>query len=454
MTTSKLPSPGPSKQALFRHQVVSAVQVLVLTGRDLSDAVESVAATAWPVSKGTQHTVSARTVYRWCAAWHRGGLGALEPASRVRTDTSVALPAALVALLRAEKAADAEASVPELLRRAVERGVLADIAEVDRVTVWRACQRLGLPLGRGRSKREADTRRFAHAHRMMMVLVDGKHFRAGARRTKRVALFFLDDATRRGLRAAVGTAESSALFLRGLYEVLRRHGLMDVLYLDRGPGFIADDTQRVVAQLGKHLVLGRARYPQGHGKVERFHLTAWAGLLRSLEAPEVDDDCGALELRLNHFLEEQYDLRPHESLGGESPRARWDADTRPLVWPASDAALREAFVLVERRKVSADHIVRFDGKALETPCGHADTWVELRRNVLDGTVWLPHDGRLVRLHPVDLAANAHARRGATEPAATPSGSPPVPAATLAFQRDFAPVVDAEGGCLDPLTEED
>jgi hypothetical protein len=39
---------------------------------------------------------------------------------------------------------------------------------------------------------------------MQMVLCDGKHFRAGAARLRRVALFFLDDATRMGLHVVVG----------------------------------------------------------------------------------------------------------------------------------------------------------------------------------------------------------------------------------------------------------
>ena len=43
------------------------------------------------------------------------------------------------------------------------------------------------------------------------MLADGKHFRAGAARLRRVALFF-DDATRYGLQVLVGTAESSELF--------------------------------------------------------------------------------------------------------------------------------------------------------------------------------------------------------------------------------------------------
>lgn len=56
-----------------------------------------------------------------------------------------------------------------------------------------------------------------------MVLSDGKHFRAGALRARRVAMFFLDDATRCGLHVVVGTeGESAELFLRDPFEVVSR----------------------------------------------------------------------------------------------------------------------------------------------------------------------------------------------------------------------------------------
>ena len=38
------------------------------------------------------------------------------------------------------------------------------------------------------------------------------------------------------LEVLVGTAESSELFLRALYEMVMRHGLADLFFLDKGPG--------------------------------------------------------------------------------------------------------------------------------------------------------------------------------------------------------------------------
>jgi len=258
--------------ALFRFSVVSLTLSWLLRGEVRARAVEAAAAQEHATPWGDVRRVSRRTVYRWLAAYERYGLVGLEPAPRARTDSSVVLPAAFVAFLRREKEVDPRASSPELIRRAQELGILKPQTPVDRTTVWRTCRRMGLPTRRRPHKREADTRRFAYPHRMMMVLADGKQFRAGAARLKRVALFFLDDCTRYGLHAIVGTRECTDLFLRGLHQLLRKVGFFDVIFLDRGPGFISDDTTAVIAHLPHgHLVHGTARYPEGHGKIEIFH---------------------------------------------------------------------------------------------------------------------------------------------------------------------------------------
>jgi putative transposase len=445
-----------SAEALFRHGLVSLVHGRVLGGELQDTVICDVASRCYRGADGAWRSTSRRTVYRWLGAFAAGGVAALEPAPRTKTATSEVLRKPFVEFLRTEKGEDGRASVPELIRRAREEGVLAEDERVDRVSVWRACQRMGLPQGQRSTKKDRDSRRFAYPHRMMMMLCDGKYFRTGIGRVRRLALFYIDDATRYALAVVVGSAgESTELFLRGLYELLRRVGLVDVLFLDRGPGFISDDTHAVVAAIGLHLVLGTAGYPEGHGKIEKFHQTAWSGVLRGLCRPEVDPDPRALELRLRHFLFEQYNRHPHASLGGQTPQQRWDQDTRKLRLPESDAALREKFVVTETRKVSLDHVVSVDGVDYEVPRGHGGTRLAVHRHVLEATLSVLHQGRLVRLHPVDLAANATARRGKPGADHDEEQAPaPRTAAMRAFDRSFAPVVSRDGGFLEPVREDD
>ena len=93
---------------------------------------------------------------------------------------------------RHRKESDPRASIPEIIRRGREYGILKDDTLVDRTTVYRVAKRLGPSLARRKGGKDRDSRRFAYPHRLDMVLSDGKHFRAGAKRARRVAYFFLD----------------------------------------------------------------------------------------------------------------------------------------------------------------------------------------------------------------------------------------------------------------------
>jgi hypothetical protein len=291
-----------------------------------------------------------------------------------------------------------------------------------------------------------------------MVLCDGKHFRAGPTRARRVVLYFLDDATRFPLHAVVGTSESAELFLRGLYEMIEKYGFMSRLYLDRGPGFIALDTIYVVASLGAALIYGEKAYPEGHGKIERFNQTTLKDLLRGLSRrPDVDPELGALELRIRHYLETQYSHRPHESLGKETPYDRFHADEKSLRFPEDRQALRRKFEVTLTRRVTADNVVSIDSVPYDIPRGYRGQKVQLRRKLLGtGGIFFLHQGRLMELHPTDLAANAQAKRTQGSPTAEEDvDSPPRPsAADLAFQRDYGPVVDADGGYTDLNPQEE
>jgi len=263
-------------------------------------------------------------------------------------------------------------------------------------------------------------------------------------------VFYLDDATRLGLDVIVGTAESSLLFLTGLYYVVRRHGLMGILYLDHGAGFIAKDTIDVVGRLKALLLFGEKAYPEGHGKVERLNQTAKNAVLRQLDRrPDVDPAPGALTLRLRHWLRTIYNHTPHEGLSLETPSDRFHRDPAPLRFPENQKDLESRFVVFETRRVSDDHVISFDSTPYDMPRGHAREKVVLHRRVLDGSLHVIHEGELVRIHPSDLAANARARRARSRPEPETEQALPLSAADLAFHHDYGSIVTEDGGFSEP-----
>ncbi len=433
-----------SATALFRFSVVSEVRVRVARGQLRAEAVRQTALQRHVGPDGSPCTAGVRSIYRWLAAFESAGIAGLENKTRTAATDGV-LEAALVGFVIDQKTDDPRASVPELLRRAVVAGLLKHTDDVDRTTVWRMLKRRGIATKR--RPRAPDQRRFAHAHRLQLVLCDGKQFRAGPTRAKRVALFFIDDSTRYIPEVVVGSSETSELFLRGLHRLLRAVGRIDGIYVDHGSGFIAHDSRNVIANLGFAHILGLEGYPEARGKIERFNLTAQEDLLRHLDNDDVDPDFTALELRISHYLRTDYNVRSHGALQkGETPRSRFLADPRPLQPYIDGAALRQQFFVAVQRTVTNDHVVSIDGRHWEVPRGLAKQKIVVRRDVFDPLhLLLEHGEEVLRLCEVDVVANANAHRGRAQPAEPTAASTAKGAALTAAERALAPITQPDGG---------
>ena len=131
-----------------------------------------------------------------------------------------------------------------------------------------------------------------------------------------------------------------------------------------------------------------------------------------------------------------------------TPEQRFQSDERPLRLPQDTKAMEECFTLSETRKVSRDNVLSVDGVDYEVPRGHARTLVTVWRRLLCDELFILHDGKTVRLHPVDLAHNATSRRARPSAPEGDEGTPTT-AASLAFAKDFGPVVGADGGLIRP-----
>jgi transposase InsO family protein len=433
-------------EALFRFRIVSAVELFESQGHGRTGAVRLVAA-----QNHDGRTVSRRTIWRWLKVFDEGGIEALAPKRRATIDGSRALSDELLDFLATERERDRDASVPELIRRARHLGHVHPDEAIDRTTVWRAMKRLGLATRPRRVPKDHDTRRFAYPERLQMVLLDFVHFRAGFKPAlKRCAIYVIDDCTRKILGCAVTTAENADTVLHTLARVLRRFGKIDRVYCDKGPGFIATDVAGALAALNIPLIHGRTRYPQGHGKIEAFNKHVRPRLLGGLRRPDVDPDLGALGLRVEHDAFQVYNHLPHESLDQDTPQMRWSACERVLR-PIDDGRLTQAFTIVEPRLVSNDHIIQFGGELWEAPRGLDGETVEVHRRLLDDdALYVVHRGELVRLSHPDLGRNATSHRGKLKdpnPAPDAADEHPAPktASTMAFEKAFNSMTDADGG---------
>jgi hypothetical protein len=84
--------------------------------------------------------------------------------------------------------------------------------------------------------------------------------------------------------------------------------------------------------------------------------------------------------------------------------------------------------------------------------GHAGESILLSTHALDDEIRCLHEGRMIRIHHVDLAANARARR-AHDPGDPAQQILAPSAADQAFEKDFGPIVDGDGGYTTPQEED-
>jgi transposase InsO family protein len=439
------------EKRLIRYAVVASVLAKEEAGMTMSAAIaETMQLVFREGGNGRVFHFRKRSVYRWVAAFRKAGFDGLADQKRIRR--CYALSKAFLDFLKEQKNNDEEISIPDVIRAAELLGI-AEPGEVSRTTAWRAARQLNLPLLGTRAKESSTKRRFAFAHRMQMVLCDGKHFRAGLNKRKRVAFTFLDDATRKVLAAVVGRSETKVLFLRGLYKTVLRYGIMRCIYVDHGSGFIPEDVEVVCARLGIALIHGRERYPEGHGKIERYHQTFGKDLLRTFPGdPAIDPSPSSLELHIEHYACHCYNRTKHESLE-QKPDEKWNTDSAPLK-PIDDISGFELkFVVSKVRKVSSDNIVKVDGKNLEMPVGYAGKQVVIEQNFIDGKSRVLHQGRMIDLSPANLAENAASHRARSTPRPKKALKPVRTAARISFEQSFESLVSKTGDCFDHQEKE-
>lgn len=142
-------------------------------------------------------------------------------------------------------------------------------------------------------------------------------------------------------------------------KAVLKGGIPERTYWDNGAVYQARQIQLMAARLGTQVIFATPYAPEGKGKIERF--------LRSCKErfyPEaVRADIKTLE-ELNEFfwawLDKQYHDREHGSLGGKTPRDRWEAGVSGVRMP-EPTSLVDLFLWEEERKVDKAGCIKLSG---------------------------------------------------------------------------------------------
>jgi transposase InsO family protein len=297
---------------------------------------------------GVVRRISLATLYRWLAAYVRGGLEGLRPKRRNDAGrTKAVLPAEVVQRAYALLADDPEISFT-LLRALLYADSDLDLKgrsiNVARSTLARRLQALPgyARLMRARLYKRRRGRFVARRpHEIWHLDAKGPitvRLRSGRRLVFHV-LSVIDDASRACLAAIVAPSPDLCAAVRVFRLAAKRWGLPDFVYADRASIFDSVAFRSGLAQLGSHRIRVRPRNPEANGKIEAYHRVLVAWYSARLARQQVVD-LEHLQMLLDAVIEVIYQDHVHRQLR-RSPRAALDGQCSPRRIAA--ARLEDAF---------------------------------------------------------------------------------------------------------------
>jgi transposase InsO family protein len=339
--------------AAFRHRVIS--EACEAENGEVTAAVVKAATVEYSAPRGLRCKPELRTIWRWLAAYRKGGLFALCPKRRADRATLRAFAPELLeraVRLRCEGKRDKRAtkSVIDILVRQRSPEPL----QIARSTLDRHFQRLGVSRRQLHALGRRPFTRIETLAPFELVVVDfhhGPYVRVGHNDEARRALLcaFIDHYSRYVPEARYYLHEDFAALRFGFRRLLAVYGLMVRLYADNGASFQARRFHGACHHLGISLVHSKAYVAESRGVIER-----WNGTLKDQFESEVKERDELLTLdELNSYFQAWLGERYHtdiHSQTGQPPLARFRDNM--VVRPAPDPVqVDELLRLYEKRTV-------------------------------------------------------------------------------------------------------
>jgi putative transposase len=395
--------------AIFRASVIGPVMHRELAHGQLSPELRKLSQERFrpPGAKNTR-TFAVSTLERWLYAYRAEGLDGLRPQRRSDCGYAQELSDEERELLLDIRREHPDASVPLILKTLIDEGRIEE-GKISEPTLRRLYAAEGLP--RCVETENSSVRLRWQAERpgalwhgdvchWMQCQIAGK--------TTPIRIHgLLDDASRYGVALEAQMTEKEEDMLILLVDALRRHGIPDGLYLDNGATYRGEILRIVCARLGITLLHAKPYDPQARGKMERFWRTLREGCLNFLGNVASLEDANA---RLKAFLDKRYHVSPHAGLMGKSPSKVY-ATREPRV--IDEQKLRAAMTVRNRRRVSNDNVLSFDGTSWEidqTYLAGQTVMVATCFAMPNEAPWVEHEGKRLVLRPLDATKNGRRKR--------------------------------------------
>ena len=311
--------------------------------------------------------IALSTLWRWLAAYRKGGLAALCPTTRKDQGVPRAFPSHLLETamrLRQENPRRSSATLIDIL----EREHLIPVGSLARSTLDRHLDRHDLSRRRLGTLGRKTFRAIGTEAPLELVVGDfhhGPHVRVGEEGTSRRTYFlgFIDHYSRYVLEGRYYLAEDTIALRYGFRRMLLAHGMPSKLFMDNGSAFRSHRFHAACGLLGIRLIHSRPYEPESRGLVERFNGTLKNQFESEVHCRETTPTLEELNAWLAAWLSERYHRTPHSETK-EGPEARFRSI--PVDHPAPpleilDEYLRECETRTVHRKWSTVEVdkIRF-----------------------------------------------------------------------------------------------
>ena len=202
-------------------------------------------------------------------------------------------------------------------------------------------------------------------------------------------LTILDDHSRYNIGLFACKNETSITVKEKLIIVFRKYGLPDRILTDNGSPWgtgyqMTQDDTRAFSQLEKWMIAlninvthGRPYHPQTQGKDERFHRTLNSELLIHERFYNIDHT----QKGFDSWREKYNCLRPHESIGLNTPSSRYKPSNRSYPEKIKSP---EYDISDYKRKVDDKGIISFKGRQYKVGKAFTGEIIALRPDIQDG----------------------------------------------------------------------
>ena len=271
--------------AAFRHRLLAAA--LDAEEGGVSARLKEAAGRAHRNPDEVLVQVALSTLWKWLAAYRRGGLIALCPHPRKDRGVLRAFPPTLLEAamrLRQENPQRSSTTLIDIM----EREELVAVGAVARSTLDRHLDRQDLSRRRLGTLAKKTFRRIRADAPFELVVADfhhGPQVRTGEDGTTRHAIFlgFVDHYSRFVAEGRYYLTEDTAALRFGFRRMLLVHGMPLKLFMDNGPAFHSHRFHAACGLLGINLIHSRPYEPESRGLIERFY--AEPATMRSSTGP-------------------------------------------------------------------------------------------------------------------------------------------------------------------------